>query len=205
MMPGSIQRIKSGTEADMDAKSLGNKIKEARLSKKLTQAEVVGSFITRNMLSQIESGTAMPSMKTLSYLSSVLELPLSSLLTEEQETAGFSGSSAPDLTDDSLSKQLLLLKSRAAEKDYEGILSLVSNPFPASGDALYDEKSAYLARASYECALCCESKNDLAAAITHAKNAEQYASEGFYANQALKADALLLVARLAEQLGKKYR
>ena len=189
----------------MDAKALGHKIKEARLSKKLTQAEVVGSFITRNMLSQIESGTAMPSMKTLAYLSSVLELPLSSLLTEEQETAEFPRSPAPELTDASLSGQLLTLKARAAEQDFEGILTLVSNPFPDSGEALYDEKSAYLARASYECALRCEAQNDLGAAINHAKNAEQYASEGFYANQALKADALLLLARLAEQLGKRYR
>ncbi|MDE7297477.1 MAG: helix-turn-helix domain-containing protein [Lachnospiraceae bacterium] len=189
----------------MDARALGHKIKEARLSKKLTQSEVVGNFITRNMLSQIESGTAMPSMKTLAYLASVLELPLSSLLAEERETAELPRPSVSELTDASLSGQLLTLKSRAAEQDYEGILLLVSNPFPDTGDALYDEKSAYLARASYECALRCEAKNDLAGAISHAKNAEQYASEGFYANQALKADALLLLARLAEQLGRQYR
>jgi len=43
----------------MDRAALGSRIKEARLAKKLTQTEVVGSFITRNMLSQIESGTAL--------------------------------------------------------------------------------------------------------------------------------------------------
>ena len=60
----------------MDKAALGKRIKEARLAKKMTQAEVVGSFITRNMLSQIESGTATPSVKTLEYLSNVLELPM---------------------------------------------------------------------------------------------------------------------------------
>ena len=49
----------------MSSNELGRRIKEARLAKKLTQAEVVGDFITRNMLSQIESGSALPSVKTL--------------------------------------------------------------------------------------------------------------------------------------------
>lgn len=60
----------------MDAKNIGRIIKEARLAKKMTQNEVVGDFITRNMLSQIESGTAMPSVKTLEYLCKVLEIQM---------------------------------------------------------------------------------------------------------------------------------
>ena len=64
----------------MLASGLGKKLKEARLAKKMTQAEVVGNFITRNMLSQIESGAAMPSVKTLSYLAGVLDIPLSELM-----------------------------------------------------------------------------------------------------------------------------
>ena len=64
----------------MDRAALGSRIKEARLAKKLTQTEVVGSFITRNMLSQIASGTATPSIKTLTYLAGVLELPVEQLI-----------------------------------------------------------------------------------------------------------------------------
>ena len=67
----------------MDSVTLGKKIKEARLKKKLTQNEVVGDFITRNMLSQIESGTANPSVKTLEYLCRVLEIPSSQLIDEQ--------------------------------------------------------------------------------------------------------------------------
>ena len=40
----------------MTPEERGRRIKEARISKKMTQSEVVGTFITRNMLSQIESG-----------------------------------------------------------------------------------------------------------------------------------------------------
>ena len=68
----------------MDRAALGSRIKEARLAKKLTQTEVVGSFITRNMLSQIESGTATPSIKTLTYLAGVLELPVEQLIGTEE-------------------------------------------------------------------------------------------------------------------------
>ena len=52
----------------MEKNTLGKRIKEARLAKKMTQSEVVGDFITRNMLSQIESGAATPSLKSLEYL-----------------------------------------------------------------------------------------------------------------------------------------
>ena len=58
----------------MEKNTLGKRIKEARLAKKMTQSEVVGDFITRNMLSQIESGSATPSVKTLEYLCKVLEI-----------------------------------------------------------------------------------------------------------------------------------
>ena len=47
----------------MTPEERGRRIKEARISKKMTQSEVVGTFITRNMLSQIESGAAAPSLK----------------------------------------------------------------------------------------------------------------------------------------------
>ena len=67
----------------MEKNTLGKRIKEARLAKKMTQSEVVGDFITRNMLSQIESGSATPSVKTLEYLCKVLEIEPNTLLPDE--------------------------------------------------------------------------------------------------------------------------
>ena len=59
----------------MNAAELGHVIKEARIAKKMTQSQVVGNFITWNMLSQIENGNALPSLPTLEYLAEVLDLP----------------------------------------------------------------------------------------------------------------------------------
>ena len=47
---------------------LGQRIKEARLEAGLSQRQLCGEVITRNMLSQIENGAARPSMATLQYL-----------------------------------------------------------------------------------------------------------------------------------------
>lgn len=70
----------------MENNTLGKRIKEARLAKKMTQSEVVGDFITRNMLSQIESGSATPSVKTLEYLCKVLEIEPNTLLPDENDS-----------------------------------------------------------------------------------------------------------------------
>ena len=102
----------------MDPKLLGQRIKEARLAKKMTQTEVVGSFITRNMLSQIESGNAVPSVKTLTYLAQVLELPPSVLLPDTAE--GTEASGAPDISGSAVT-------------------------VPADAATLYKAKEAYLA------------------------------------------------------------
>ena len=47
---------------------LGEKLKKVRLEAGLSQRQVCGERITRNMLSQIENGSARPSMDTLRYL-----------------------------------------------------------------------------------------------------------------------------------------
>ena len=62
---------------------LGTKLRQARLEKGLSQKALCGDAITRNMLSQIENGSANPSMATLRYLASRLELPLSYFLEEQ--------------------------------------------------------------------------------------------------------------------------
>lgn len=62
---------------------LGEKIRLARLEASLSQRQLCGEEITRNMLSQIEHGTAKPSMKTLSYLAARLGKPVSYFLDED--------------------------------------------------------------------------------------------------------------------------
>ncbi|MBQ8834189.1 MAG: helix-turn-helix domain-containing protein [Oscillospiraceae bacterium] len=62
---------------------LGEKLLCARLEAGLSQRQLCGEEITRNMLSQIEHGTARPSMSTLRYLAGRLGKPVSYFLEED--------------------------------------------------------------------------------------------------------------------------
>lgn len=59
---------------------LGEKLRLARTAAGLSQRQLCGDTITRNMLSQIESGKARPSMSTLQYLATRLDQPVSYFL-----------------------------------------------------------------------------------------------------------------------------
>lgn len=62
---------------------LAEKLKAARLEAGLSQRQLCGDMITRNMLSQIENGSARPSMGTLQYLAQRLGKPVSYFLEEQ--------------------------------------------------------------------------------------------------------------------------
>ena len=62
---------------------LGEKILQARLERGISQRQLCGDVITRNMLSRIEHGAARPSMDTLRYLAGQLGLPVSYFLEED--------------------------------------------------------------------------------------------------------------------------
>jgi len=61
---------------------LGKRLQQARLAAGLSQKQLCGDKITRNMLSQIENGTAKPSITTLQYLASRLGKPVGYFLEE---------------------------------------------------------------------------------------------------------------------------
>lgn len=61
---------------------IGEKIKMLRTSKLMTQSELAGNEITRNMLSRIENGAAQPSLDTLRYIASKLNVSPGFLLAE---------------------------------------------------------------------------------------------------------------------------
>lgn len=62
---------------------LGEKLRRARLEAGLTQKQLCGEEITRNMLSLLENGSASPSIRTLQYLSRQLGKSMSYFLEEE--------------------------------------------------------------------------------------------------------------------------
>lgn len=63
--------------------TMGQRIRGARIAAGLSQRELAGSEITRNMLSSLEHDTANPSVATLRYLSERLGRPVSYFLGED--------------------------------------------------------------------------------------------------------------------------
>jgi transcriptional regulator with XRE-family HTH domain len=176
----------------MDNAELGRRLKAARLAKKMTQSDVVGTFITRNMLSQIESGSATPSMKTLEYLAGVLEIPMDKLLAE---------GNLPEETENGIFT-LVHAKQLLTEKRYEDLLRSCI-PEGAIADELHALRSiAHLGIAQRLSES--EETESLQSAVMHARSAVKEAETGIYANSARVAQANQLIARIAQYLSSYY-
>ncbi|MBR6617739.1 MAG: helix-turn-helix transcriptional regulator [Oscillospiraceae bacterium] len=175
----------------MDNKELGRRLKAARLAKKMTQSDVVGDFITRNMLSQIESGSATPSMKTLEYLAGVLEVPMERLLADQ------GGPTEPEAIS-LLVRAKVLLK----EQNYDALLQIKE-----STSAITDELHALHSIAHLELAKQLsdsQQTEQMQAAVMHARLAIQEAESGIYANESRSAEAKQLITKIAQYLSSYY-
>lgn len=108
---------------------LGEKLRNARLEAGLSQRQLCGDTITRNMLSQIENGSANPSMATLQYLAGRLGKPVSFFLQEETVLSPNPG---------------LLQQARQAyaRRQYGAVLELADQY--QGPDPLFDEEWHYL-------------------------------------------------------------
>lgn len=187
----------------MDSKLLGQRIKEARLAKKMTQNEVVGSFITRNMLSQIESGNAVPSMKTLTYLAKVLELPPSVLLQDAaEETNGPSGQTGTPLLSSVPQDAITFYRAKEAYLSGDNTTAYEALASIPEDSPLADEAYALSARAALRLATSLHEKENYTEALEYAKHAESTASKGVYASLEVKSQALLLLSDTAAKLAQ---
>jgi tetratricopeptide (TPR) repeat protein len=92
--------------------TLGQKIREIRLQLQMTQKELAGDFITRNMLSQIENDQATPSMKTMEYLAKQLGKSVGYFMDENHK-------------DLSLSNIIVELMALNEDKDYAASVELI--------------------------------------------------------------------------------
>lgn len=184
----------------MDPKLLGQRIKEARLAKKMTQTEVVGSFITRNMLSQIESGNAVPSVKTLTYLAQVLELPSSVLLSDAPE--GTDTDREADTVSAIPPEASALYRAKEAYLAGEDTVAyeLLSSADEAS--PLFDEMQALFARVSLRLATTRSEEENFSEVLDLAKTAATAATKGIYASPEIKSQALLLLSEAAAKLAQ---
>ena len=114
--------------------TLGEKLLQARMEAGLSQRQLCGDMITRNMLSQIEHGTAKPSMDTLRYLAGKLGKSLGYFLDEESI-------SLPNLA--------VIRRARAAweQKDWTGVLRILAEYREA--DEIFDQERDILLALGY--------------------------------------------------------
>lgn len=107
--------------------TIGEKIKKARLDQGLTQSQLAGEEITRNMLSAIESGKATPSISTLEHIASGLNLPVAYLLSSEDDITIYKKSNAMPTIQQALSERDYLGAIRAVERlgNYDDELSYI--------------------------------------------------------------------------------
>lgn len=108
---------------------LGEKLRQARLEAGLSQRQLCGDTITRNMLSQIESGKAGPSVTTLQYLAQQLGKPVSYFLGEETALS-------PNI------QRMHQARQAYAARDYEAVLALLHGY--VQPDDLFDQEYFYL-------------------------------------------------------------
>ncbi len=109
--------------------TLGEKLRLSRLEAGLSQRQLCGDTITRNMLSQIENGGANPSMATLQYLAERLGKPISFFLQEETVLS-------PNL------KLLQQARQHYAARKFGAVLALAEGY--QGPDNLFDEEWHYL-------------------------------------------------------------
>ena len=147
---------------------LGQKIRQARLEAGLSQRQLCGEEITRNMLSLIEHGTARPSMKTLKLLARKLGKPVSYFLEEDAQdpselivsaealrraeealTGGkdiYAAQLLEQVTASSLLREKLLLSARLPGADLENIC----RELPSLDEELLLRAEAALARNQHD-------------------------------------------------------
>ena len=171
---------------------LGQRLKQARLEAGMSQRQLCGDTITRNMLSQIENGSARPSMDTLRYLAEQLGKPMGYFLEDQAVTSP---------------NQAVMAKARAL--------------FPADPEAALEVLQAYRtpdpvfdAEYHYLYAICCiqlgqrvldQGRNAYGFSLLETA-AEHGAQTPYYTSDAERARLLLCFGarpELAEQLVKQ--
>lgn len=166
---------------------LGEKIKAARLERHMTQKDVVGDYITRNMLSKIENGSATPSVKTLEYLASVLELPAGYFMSE---------GTGDEITPGAVAAA----RNYFREEEYEGCIHVLEDLDMDGG--YRDEALLLLARSKIVLSKKAMADGRYQEAVRLAREAIDHNADSVYMSTAFRTEALLLVARCTmEQKG----
>lgn len=167
---------------------LGEKLKQTRLEAGLSQRQLCGDVITRNMLSQIESGKARPSMPTLQYLAARLGKPVGYFLEEDTVLS-------PNIA--------LMEQARAsfADKNYGRVLRLLEDY--RQPDGLFDQECGYLmALSALELAAVAMERGDAVQAVPLL---EQLHRGSIYYREDMERRRKNLLLRCYEALEQQYK
>lgn len=158
-------------------KLLGQRIKERRKELGLTQNAVCGDYITRNMLSSIENGSAKPSLDTLIYISDKLNIPSEYFMSRDSKTA------ALYKRIETIDNIRTLFESRQYNKCLELCYSMN-----------IDDSEICLIAAESELKLSieCLSNSKLISAEEHMVKCEIFADKCIYNSERIKATVLFL-------------
>ncbi len=161
--------------------TLGQRIRAARLEAGLSQRQLCGDEITRNMLSLIENGTATPSVTTLEFLARRLGKPVSFFLEEE-------AACSPNV------RRLELAREAWDRQDWAGVSRALAD-WQLPDPALERERQLLLALSL--CALAREmigaGKQPYARQLL--EDAEKAGAESGYFTPALERERLLLLSQ----------
>jgi len=153
-----------------DEKKIGSRVRELRQKRGLTQKELAGEQITRNMLSLIESGTSCPSIGTLLYLAGRLDVPVGYFFTNSPEEEKNYHKSA--VMDD--------LKRLFSEKDYVKCAELCASLPPAYAD---DEISMVAAISCMKTAIAHAERYAVSHAVQSLSRAVEYSHRTIYLDE----------------------
>ncbi len=149
---------------------LGEKIRLARLNAGMTQSELAGDFITRNMLSQIENGLAMPSLQTALYIADRLGLDAGVLFSEGDDKSVYF-----------VTRKLPELKKLFADGEYGKCIEVMSDE-----KYEYDEANLLMAECHIRKAYELFGKGKLRAALKSGDAAMKYAADTIYSTDGIK-------------------
>ena len=165
---------------------LGQRIKEARLAAGVSQRQLCGDTITRNMLSRIEHGAVRPSMTTLQFLAEQLGKPVSYFLDETTVTS-------PNLQ--------VMTQARQCYRrgDSAGVLAKLEE-YKAPDDTFDDEKLLLQAKCLLAIAAEALLQEKFPYAVELLYKAEQAGKQSVYYGPELERERLLLLTQTGEKV-----
>jgi len=152
--------------------SIGQKIRSLRMSRGLTQAQLAGDSITRNMISLIENGNASPSLGTLTELARRLDIPVGYFFAaDEEEHALYLNMSV-----------IGRIRQAYTASQYEACLELCSSLSRPSEEIRMISIQCCLALADRCCMDC-----TLVSAAAHLEKASELAKRSLYLTEAIRS------------------